>query len=260
MQIRADFATKTSLMSIEEAKKDGALALFGEKYGDEVRVVAMGDFSKELCGGTHVNRTGEIGLFKVMAETGVASGVRRIEACAGENALNYVDGKFALVTKIAALFKATEENVLEKAQQIFEDKKEQDKEMLRLQEQIVAHKITELAKQVILVDEVRLLALKLTAVDGKMLRQLLDGFKKELGSAIILLATVNDSKIQLVCGVTKDLMQKFSANELLQSVVKKLGGSGGGRNDMAQGGGTEVALLDKALSEVSIWVRGKQQP
>ncbi|MEI8055660.1 MAG: DHHA1 domain-containing protein, partial [bacterium] len=243
-QIRANLKVHTVVKSLEEAKKEQVYALFGEKYGDEVRVVKMGDFSKELCGGTHINATGEIGLFKIVAETSVAAGVRRIEAVTGENAIIWLY--------------ETESEFVDRLQQVLAQKHSLEKEIANLKSERMVSKSQSLIDQVVAIGSINVLATKLTNADSKTLRLTVDTLKQQLGSAVVVLATVSgDNKAQLIIGVTQDLLNKIKANELLQYVMEQIGGSGGGRADMAQGGGTNIAALESALASVAAWVKSK---
>lgn len=254
-QIRADLEVNTAVKSLAAAKKEGVTALFGEKYGDEVRVVTMDKFSQELCGGTHVKRTGEIGVFKIIAEGGVAAGVRRIEAVTGENALLWIDSQQDELNNAAALLKTNCADIITKLQQLLEENRALEKECSALRETSTVNKSKFLIGQAVVVNGVKVVASKLPNVDINALRQAVDILKQQLQTAIIVLATVNDNKIQLVAGVTKDLTAKFPANELLKYIAAQIGGSGGGRPDMAQGGGTRPEVLDAALQSVSTWVQ-----
>ena len=256
-QIRANLKVQTAIKSIEEAKQEGAFALFGEKYGDEVRVVTMGEFSKELCGGTHVNSTGEVGLFKIISEASIASGIRRIEAVTGENGFVRIDKIETQLRKAAQLLGVGLDQVVDKIQQISDERAVKEKEFLRLQSEVTTSKSMELANQAINVNGVSVLSFNLPGVDSKILRQMVDILKQQLRSGVIVLATVNTDKVQLVVGVTKDLVDKIKANELLQYITKQINGNGGGKADMAQGGGTMVSALDGALGTVLPWIKNK---
>ena len=258
VQIRANLEVKTIIKQLSEAKREGAVALFGEKYGDEVRVVSMGNFSKELCGGTHVNNTGEIGLFKIVAEIGIAAGVRRIEAVTGENALIRFEKMEAELKEASHLLGVGLEQVVDKVKQVAEEMRVTGKEFSRLQSELMSSKNKDLAKFAVNVKGVSVLSIKVpAAVDSKMLRQMADSLKQQLHSAIVVLATVNEEKAQLIVGVTQDLLNKVSAHELLQHINKQIGGSGGGRADMAQGGSTNISALQVALDSVLSWVRSR---
>jgi len=254
-QIRANLEVKTAIQSLEEAKQEGVFALFGEKYGEEVRVVTMGEFSKELCGGTHVANTGEIGLFKVVSETSIASGMRRIEGATGENALILVNNIEYKLKKVAQLLCTGITQVTDKIEQILEEKQIQEKEFLRLKNKLADNKVKDLVNQAINIEGILVLSANIPDVNDKALRQMADSLKQQLGRAVVVLATVNAEKIQLIVSVTKDLTEKIKANELLQHIAKQIGGSGGGRADMAQGGGVVISALAGALDSVLPWVK-----
>ncbi len=256
-QIRLNASVQTSVMSYDDAVKSGAMALFGEKYGDEVRVLKIGEFSTELCGGTHVNRAGDIGLFKIYSETGTAAGVRRIEAFTGAGAIEYVTNKENRLSKIASLLKASEENVSDKVKSLLEKSKKLEKELAQLKSKLASSKGSDLANEAVEIKGVKVLAANLEGVDPKSLRDTVDQLKNKLGSAAIVLATVVDNKVSLVAGVTKDQTKKIKAGDLINVVASKVGGKGGGRPDMAQAGGTQPEHLDDALMLVSAWVEEK---
>jgi len=256
-QIRATSEVKTTIKSLEEAKNDGAFALFGEKYGENVRVVTMGNFSKELCGGTHVTNTGEIGLFKISEETSIASGIRRIEAVTGETALSWVNKIENELKKSSLALGVGFAQVVDKIEKILDEGQSQLKEITRLQSELMSSKSKDLVNLAINVKGVSVLSTTIYNTDGKMLRQTVDSLKQQLRSAVIVIATVSDNKIKLVAGVTKDLLDKVKANELLQYIAKQLDGSGGGRVDYAEGGGTNIANLKMALEAVFPWLKNK---
>ncbi|KUM05399.1 alanine--tRNA ligase [Chromobacterium subtsugae] len=249
---------KAELMSMEDAQKSGAMMLFGEKYGDEVRVLTMGDFSAELCGGTHVKRTGDIGLFKIVAESGVAAGVRRIEAVTGEGAIAHVQAQDALLKDAAGALKAqTSDEVLAKIAALQDGAKALEKELAKLKGQLAASAGDSLADSAAVVSGVKVLAAELEGADNTALRETLDKLKDKLGSAAIVLAAKSDGKVALVAGVTADLTGKLKAGELVNFVAQQVGGKGGGRPDMAQAGGTQPENLAAALKGVEAWVAGK---
>ncbi|WP_225547013.1 alanine--tRNA ligase [Chromobacterium violaceum] len=256
--IAANYEVKAELMSMEAAQKSGAMMLFGEKYGDEVRVLTMGDFSAELCGGTHVKRTGDIGLFKIVAEGGVAAGVRRIEAVTGEGALAYIQAQDALIKEAAATLKAqTSDEVLAKIAALQDSAKALEKELAKLKGQLASSAGDSLADAAADINGVKVLAAELPGADNTALRETLDKLKDKLGSAAIVLAAKGDGKVALVAGVTADLTGKLKAGELVNFVAQQVGGKGGGRPDMAQAGGTQPENLDAALNGVQAWVAGK---
>jgi alanyl-tRNA synthetase len=256
-KIWANLPVSTKIMSLNEAKHSGAIALFDEKYAEKVRVVSMGDFSMELCGGTHVNSTGEIGGFKILSEAAIASGVRRIEACTAQQAFIYNQSIDKKLKTIAALFKTGINEILPKIQQILDVNKAQEKELLQLKNQAAINDCGRLLSEVVNVDEIKVLVAKLENIDAKILRNMLDQLLQQLDSAVILLATIINDKIQLVVGVNKDCSAQFSAKELAQYVAAQIGGSAGGKSDIAQGGGTEIAKLDAALDSVLDWIKVK---
>ncbi|OHX19821.1 alanine--tRNA ligase [Chromobacterium sphagni] len=249
---------KAELMSMEDAQKSGAMMLFGEKYGDEVRVLSMGDFSAELCGGTHVKRSGDIGLFKIVAESGVAAGVRRIEAVTGEAAVAHVQAQDALLKEAAGALKAqTSDEVVAKIGSLQDSVKALEKELAKLKGQLAASAGDSLADNAAVVNGVKVLAAELEGADNSALRETLDKLKDKLGSAAIVLAAKADGKVTLVAGVTADLTSKVKAGELVNFVAQQVGGKGGGRPDMAQAGGTQPENLAAALKGVEAWVGGK---
>ena len=258
-QILANTPVQTRLMDIESARNAGAMALFGEKYDDEVRVLSMGEnnFSMELCGGTHVSRTGDIGLFKITSEGASSSGVRRIEAVTGGRALDAMRALESTVTRIAVLLKTSSEQAYGRVEQLAARNRELEKEIERLKQKLASGTGNDLASAVKDINGVKVLATQLEGADGKTLRTAMDKLKDKLGSAVILLAAVEGEKISLVAGVTKDLTDRFNAGELVRLASEKLGGKGGGRADMAQGGGANPAALPEALAAAEAWAAGK---
>jgi alanyl-tRNA synthetase len=255
-EILANAATQARVLPLEEAKKTGAMMLFGEKYGDEVRVLDIGS-SRELCGGTHVTRTGDIGLFKITLETGVAAGVRRIEAVCGDVALAQMQADQFLLETVAAEIKAPLPEVAERVAQMLNNIKLLEKEVARLTSKLVAQQSDDLAGQAIEVNGTRVLAAELDMADANALRETLDKLKDKLKSAVILLATASDGKVTLIAGVTPDLTARFKAGELVNFVAAQVGGKGGGRADMAQAGGTNAAALPAALASIKNWIENK---
>lgn len=256
--ISHNLPVKAEVMSMEAAQKSGAMMLFGEKYGDEVRVLTMGDFSAELCGGTHVQRTGDIGLFKIVAESGVAAGVRRIEAVTGEGAIAHIQAQDALLKEAAGALKAqTLDEVAVKIGSLQDNVKNLEKELAKLKGQLAASAGDSLADGAADVNGVKVLAVELPGADNTALRETLDKLKDKLGSAAIVLAAKGDGKVALVAGVTADLTAKLKAGELVNFVAQQVGGKGGGRPDMAQAGGTQPENLAAALAGVQAWVAGK---
>ncbi len=255
-EILANAATDSRVMAIDDAQKSGAMMLFGEKYGDEVRVVAIGS-SKELCGGTHVGRTGDIGLFKVVSEAGVAAGVRRVEAITGENALGYVQVQESRVNGISALLKTTPDEIAERVVGIMDNVRALEKELARLKSKLASAQGDDLVGLAVEVKGAKVLAATLEGADVGALRETMDKLKDKLKSAAIVLASVSDGKVTLIAGVTPDLIGKVKAGELVNQVAQQVGGKGGGRPDMAQAGGTQPENLPAALASVSEWVAGK---
>ncbi len=256
-QIRINHAVETRLMPIEKARESGAMALFGEKYDDEVRVLSMGEFSIELCGGTHVGRTGDIGIFKIISEVGIASGVRRLEAVTGDKALNYIEDSENRLRKISDLVKAKADNVEDKTAQLVQRTRQLEKELEVLKTKLASSAGQDLAAEAKEIQGVKVLAARLDGVDAKALRDAVDQLKNKLGSAAIVLSTVEDDKITLIAGVSKDQTAKIRAGDLVAHVATQVGGKGGGRPDMAQGGGNQPEHLSKALDSVTDWVASK---
>ncbi|MFT3777287.1 MAG: alanine--tRNA ligase [Ottowia sp.] len=252
-EILANAATQARVMDIESAQKTGAMMLFGEKYGDTVRVLDIGA-SRELCGGTHVQRTGDIGLFKIVSESGVAAGVRRVEAVTGENALAYLQGLEASLHSVAATLRAPEAEVPARLGQMLEQVRALEKEVAQLKGKLASSQGDELAGQAVDVGGLKVLAAKLDGADAKTLRETLDKLKDKLKSAAIVLAAVDGAKVQLAAGVTPDAVGKLKAGELVNFVAQQVGGKGGGKADMAMAGGTDASGLPKALASVQGWV------
>jgi alanyl-tRNA synthetase len=253
-EIRANHAVETRVMTIDDAMKSGATALFGEKYGDTVRVVGMGDFSTELCGGTHVQRTGDIGLFKIVSEGGVAAGVRRIEAVTGAGALVYVCELEEKLDAVAELVRGSRDDTARKVEQLQARLKQLEKEIDQLRGKLARGESTDLAGQAKVVKGIKVVAARLDGVDAKGLREAVDGLKDKLAPAAIVLAAVADNKVTLIAGVTKDATAKVPAGELVNHVATQVGGKGGGRPDMAQAGGNDPTRLEAALASVAGWV------
>jgi alanine--tRNA ligase len=256
-QIRLNVDVETQITDPETAVANGAMALFGEKYGDKVRVLKMGAFSTELCGGTHANRVGDIGLIKILSETGIASGVRRIEAVAGEDALNWVEQSEHLLQKISKLVKGNRDSAVDKVAQIQDKNKTLEKELEQLKAQLAKAASGDLLSQAVQIDGLNVLAANIEGSDGKALRDLVDQLKDKLGEAAIVLSTVNNGKVILIAGVSKSQTNRIKAGELVNSVAVQVGGKGGGRPDMAQAGGDNPAALVDALKSVPNWVTAK---
>jgi len=242
-QIRKNHVIETHIMDLDDAKEKGAMALFGEKYDSKVRVLSMGDFSTELCGGIHANNTGDIGLFKIVSESGIAAGIRRIEAVTGEGALDELDIQYSA-------YEAKLAESVHKAKHL-------EKEIQQLKAKLTSRKSADLTKQVKSISGVKVLVAQLNDADNKALRSMVDDIKNQLGSGIILLGNVSDGKVGLIAGVTKDLISKVKAGDLVNMVALQVGGKGGGRPDMAQAGGTDVVALPEALASVDAWIEAK---
>lgn len=256
-QIRRNLAIETNIMDIDAARASGAMALFGEKYDDRVRVLRMGDFSTELCGGTHAARTGDIGLFRITSESGTAAGVRRIEAVTGEGAMAMLHAQSDQLSDIAQLLKGDSHNLGEKVRAALERTRQLEKELQQLKEQAAAQESANLSSKAEEINGVKLLVSELAGVEPKMLRTMVDDLKNQLGSTVVVLATVADGKVSLISGVSKDVTDRVKAGELVGMVAQQVGGKGGGRPDMAQAGGTDASALPAALASVKGWVSAK---
>ncbi|WP_077337997.1 alanine--tRNA ligase [Pseudocolwellia agarivorans] len=256
-EIRTNHKRNTELMAIDQAKEKGAMALFGEKYDEEVRVVTLGEFSTELCGGVHVNQTGDIGLFKIASESGIAAGVRRIEAYTGNGALNFVDEQASTLSKIASMVKSDTNSAASKVELLISKGKQLEKEIAQLKQTLAAQAGSDLVSQAIDINGIKVLIANLENAEAKSLRGMVDDLKNKMGSAIIFLATANDDKVSLIAGVTKDLTNNVKAGELVNVVAQQVGGKGGGRPDMAQAGGSQPENLVAALATVKPWLEEK---
>jgi alanyl-tRNA synthetase len=252
-EVLQNAATSARVMEIEAAKQTGAMMLFGEKYGDEVRVLEIGS-SKELCGGTHVQRTGDIGLFKIVAESGVAAGVRRVEAVTGANALAWVQGLEATVHQAAAALKAQPAELPARIAQVQDHVKALEKELAAAKGKLASAQGDGLLSTAIDVKGIKLLVATMPGADAKALREAMDKLKDKLKTAVIVLAAVDGAKVQIAAGVTADTLGKVKAGELVNFVAQQVGGKGGGKPDMAMAGGTDAASLPKALASVQAWV------
>jgi alanyl-tRNA synthetase len=253
-QIRRNLPVITKVMNLDEAKQAGAMALFGEKYDDDVRVVSMGDFSTELCGGTHVNHTGDIGFFKITSEAGIAAGVRRIEAVTGQFAIDLIHRLAEETEKAANLVKGDQFNIGEKVMQLVDRNKMLEKDISQLKAKLASAASNNATDQIQTINGVKVLLAHLEGVEGKALRSSVDELKVKLDSGVILLAAVNDGKVSLVAGVTKDLTSRVKAGEMVNIAAQCVGGKGGGRPDMAQAGGNQADGLPKALENVKQWL------
>ena len=252
--IRHNLDVQARVMKFDDAIKAGALAFFGDKYGDEVRVLSMGEISTELCGGTHVRRTGDVGFFKIVSESGVAAGVRRVEAVTGEGALAWVQAQEGQLQEAAAALKAPAGEVTAKIAQLIEGARALERELAKLKSKLAAGQGADLSAQAVDVEGAKVLAATLDGADAKTLREAVDQLKGRLKSAAIVLGSVVDDKVSLIAGVTPDLMLKLKAGELVNHVAQQVGGKGGGRPDMAQAGGNDPAKLAEALRSVRPWV------
>jgi alanyl-tRNA synthetase len=259
-EIRENHPVETRVMTLEDAKATGAMALFGEKYADQVRVLRMGDFSTELCGGTHARAVGDIGLFKILGEGGIASGVRRIEATTGAQALAAVEADEERLLRLASLVKGSREDLDDKVAALLERAKRLEKELADLKAKAASAAGQDLADQAEEIGGIKVLAARLDGADAKALRDVLDRLKDKLGSAIILLAAESEGRVSLVAGVTKDLTDRFQAGDLIREAAAKVGGKGGGRADMAQAGGSDPAGLPAALALAKDWTRARIAP
>ncbi|EIA8915852.1 alanine--tRNA ligase [Salmonella enterica] len=258
-QIRRNLPIETNIMDLDAARAKGAMALFGEKYDERVRVLSMGDFSTELCGGTHASRTGDIGLFRIISESGTAAGIRRIEAVTGEGAMATVHAQSDRLNDIAHLLKGDSQNLGDKVRAVLERTRQLEKELQQLKDQAAAQESANLSSKAVDLNGVKLLVSELAGIEPKMLRTLVDDLKNQLGSTVIVLATVVEGKVSLIAGVSKDVTDRVKAGELIGMVAQQVGGKGGGRPDMAQAGGTDAAALPAALASVQGWVSAKLQ-
>ena len=256
-QIRRNLPIETNIMDLEDAKAKGAMALFGEKYDESVRVLSMGDFSTELCGGTHARQTGDIGLFRITSEAGTAAGVRRIEAVTGEGAIAVMHQDADALREAASLVKSDAHSVAEKIRAVMDKTRQLEKELQQLKDQQAAQESASLSSKAVDVKGVKLLVSQLDNVEAKMLRTMVDDLKNQLGSGVVVLATTAEGKVSLVAGVTKDLTYKVKAGELIGMVAQQVGGKGGGRPDMAMAGGSDATALPQALAGVEAWVADK---
>ena len=255
--IRENSAAETRIMPIEQAMEAGAMALFGEKYGDEVRVLSIGDFSVELCGGTHVERAGDIGLMKIVSEAGIAAGVRRIEALTGKRALEWVAGNEGRLARIADSLKGSREDVDEKVGQLIDRNRRLEKELEQLKGKLASSQGSDLAAQAVDVGDLKVLSARLDGADSRALRETVDQLKNKLGSAVVVLGAASNGKVSLIAGVTGDQTGNIKAGELVNMVARQVGGKGGGRPDMAQAGGNQPEHLDEALQSVRDWIESR---
>jgi alanyl-tRNA synthetase len=258
-QIRMNTQVETTVTDMETAKAKGAMALFGEKYGDQVRVLTMGEgFSVELCGGTHATRTGDIGFMRIISESGIAAGVRRIEAVTGAAALNFVEENRQCLEKVARLVKGSAESAAEKVEQLLVANKKLEKELQQLKAKLASSTGSDLASQAREICGIKVLSVAIDGADRASLLSTMDQLKNKLGSSVVMLAAVDGAAITLVAGVSKDLSASLKAGDLMKQITAMVGGKGGGRPDMAQGGGSDIAALPKALEAVYGWVEAQR--
>ena len=253
-EIRSNVAADTRLMSYDDAMQSGAVALFGEKYGDEVRVLRFGDFSVELCGGTHVDRTGDIGVFRITHETGIASGVRRIEAVTGKGALDWIDAREQALAEVAGLLKSNPDQAAARVEQLLLQNKDLQKRLATARHALLTGEGSDQEDEIQEIAGIKVLAARLHDVDSSLLREAVDRAKDKLQNAVIVLGTVEDGKVLLAAGVTKNNTDRIRAGDLIKPVAERVGGKGGGRPDFAQAGGSKPEALDEALDAVSDWV------
>jgi alanyl-tRNA synthetase len=256
-EIRANHGAETNVMSYDDAMESGAMALFGEKYGDKVRVLRLGDFSVELCGGTHVERTGDIGVFKITSEGGVASGVRRIEGVSGKGALEWIDANQRTLNDVADLVRSPPSQTMSKIEQLLKRNKELEKDLAAAKQALVTGQGSDYSENVEEIAGIKVLAARMDGADAKTLRDAVDRFKDQLQSAIIVLGSVDDGKVRLAAGVTKDNVDRIRAGDVIKPVAEQVDGKGGGRPDFAQAGGSNPEKLDEALNSVSAWVASR---
>jgi alanyl-tRNA synthetase len=253
-EIRRNVAAETRLMSYDDAMQSGAMALFGEKYGDQVRVLRFGDFSVELCGGTHVDRTGDIGVFKITSEGGIASGVRRIEAVTGKGALDWIDAREQSLVGLSALLRSQPNEAAARVEQLLKRNKELEKELAAAKQALITGQAADYSANVTEIEGIKVLATRMDGADARTLRDAVDRFKDKFESAVVVVGSVDDGKVRLAAGVTKNNTDRIRAGDLIKPVAERVGGKGGGRPDFAQAGGNRPEALDEALGYVSDWV------
>ena len=256
-EIRKNYAARTELMSYDNAMKSGAMALFGEKYEDEVRVLDFGGYSIELCGGTHVKRTGDVGIFKIITESGVASGVRRIEAVTGDAALQWLSTQKENMDQLATLLKSSPDQIYSKIEQLLVRNKAIEKELSAVKQKMLGGNSNDLMSKAIKVGEINILIHRMDGVDSKNLRIAIDQFKDKLGTAVVVLGSIDEGKVKLAVGVTNDLTDQIRAGDLIQSIAATVGGKGGGRPDFAQAGGPKRDKIDQALKLASDLIKNE---
>jgi alanyl-tRNA synthetase len=253
-QIRRNAAAQIDLMKYDDAVASGAIALFGEKYGDEVRVMRLGEFSVELCGGTHVKSAGEIGIFKITSEGGVASGIRRIEAVTGKGALEWIGENQQLLDSVASLLRIQRSQAPGKVEQLLKRNRELEKELASVRQQLASGNSGNVAENVTEIEGIKVLASRMDGADAKTLREAVDRFKDRLQSAVVVLASVDNGKVRLAAGVTRNNLDRIRAGDVIRPVAEQVGGRGGGRPDFAEAGGNNPDALDAALGSVPSWV------
>jgi alanyl-tRNA synthetase len=241
-------------MTYDDAIESGAMALFGEKYGDKVRVLRLGDFSVELCGGTHVERTGDIGVFKITHEGGVASGVRRIEAVTGQGAMQWIDANQRTLNELAGLLRSTPDQAALRVEQLLKLNKELEKKLATAKHALITGQASDQEDNVLEIGGIKVVTSRMDGVDAKTLREAVDRVKDKLGNAVVVLGSVDGGKVRLAAGVTKNNTDKIRAGDLIKPVAEQVGGKGGGRPDFAQAGGVDASKLDQALKSVAGWV------
>lgn len=256
-QIQANLIAVINVMTLNEAKKSGALALFDERYGETVRVLKMGDFSTEICGGTHTKRTGEIGLFKIISESACSGGIRRIKAVTGQTALSYIESEEEQLELLSNVLKINRNRLIVKVNQLLEDNRNLEKELIQLKRHMALQQLSHLVNKAIDIQGIKVLTSKIETVDHDIMRTMVDKLKQKLGKAAVVLAVVEKNRVQLISGVARNCLEYFNATELLMSVAIQVGGRGGGRPDIAQGGGNSPERLNEALESVYEWVREK---
>jgi alanyl-tRNA synthetase len=242
-------------MQYDDAVSSGAVALFGEKYGDEVRVFHLGDSSVELCGGTHVGSTGDIGVFKITSEGGVASGVRRVEAVTGAGAMRWIDQNQRSLDEVAGLLRSPRDQAGQRVELLLKRNKELEKQLAAAKQQLVSGESSDAMSDVTEIDGIKLMVARMDGADAKTLRDAVDRFKDKLGNAVVVLGSVEDNKVRLAVGVTRNSTDRVRAGDIVQAVAEQVGGKGGGRPDFAQAGGSRPEDLDAALASVDAWMR-----
>jgi len=253
-EIRKNTAADTNLMTYDDAIESGAMALFGEKYGDKVRVLRLGDFSVELCGGTHVDRTGDIGAFKITHEGGVASGVRRIEAVTGAGAMAWIDSNQKTLSDLSGMLRSTPDQAATKVEHLLKLNKELEKKLATAKHALITGQASDQEDNIVEVDGIKIVTSRVEDVDAKSLRDAIDRVKDKLGNAVVVLGSVDDGKVRIAAGVTKNNIDKIKAGDLVKHIAEQVGGKGGGRPDFAQAGGNDPSKLDQALNSVADWV------